>query len=158
MIKSCFIHEKENIHFLNKNKTNIDNNSFKIKDLNLIDKDNQSTKKRISNENKKNKLNIESILNEKNIYQLFSKRKQIMKKKYNNKKIIFSFEDKNESLEFILYKDQKIFSANPFNEKLIRMVNDEDVLSDDELIEKSTNNVYSNLNKGIEDFQKGNIE
>ena len=67
MIKSCFIHEKENIHFLNKNKTNIDNNSFKIKDLNLIDKDNQSTKKRISNENKKNKLNIESILNEKNI-------------------------------------------------------------------------------------------
>lgn len=158
MIKSCFIHEKENIHFLNKNKTNIDNNSFKIKDLNLIDKDNQSTKKRISNENKKNKLNIESILNEKNIYQLFSKRKQIMKKKYNNKKIIFSFEDKNESLEFILYKDQNIFSANPFNEKLIRMVNDEDVLSDDELIEKSTNNVYSNLNKGIEDFQKGNIE
>ena len=158
MIKSCFIHEKENIHFLNKNKTNIDNNSFKIKDLNLIDKDNQSTKKRISNENKKNKLNIESILNEKNIYQLFSKRKQIMKKKYNNKKIIFSFEDKNESLEFILYKDQNIFSANPFNEKLIRMVNDEDVLSDDELIEKSTNIVYSNLNKGIEDFQKGNIE
>ena len=158
MIKTCIIHEKENIHFLNKNKTNIDNNSFKIKDLNLIDKDNQSTKKRISNENKKNKLNIESILNEKNIYQLFSKRKQIMKKKYNNKKIIFSFEDKNESLEFILYKDQNIFSANPFNEKLIRMVNDEDVLSDDELIEKSTNNVYSNLNKGIEDFQKGNIE
>ena len=81
-----------------------------------------------------------------------------MKKKFNNKKIIFSFEDKNESLEFILYKDQKIFSANPFNEKLIPMINDEDVLSDDELIEKSTNNVYSNLNKGIEDFQKGNIE
>jgi hypothetical protein len=158
MIKTCIIHEKENINFFNRNKTNIQNNSFKIKDLNLIDKDNQSTKKRISNENKKNKLNIESILNEKNIYQLFAKRKQIMKKKFNNKKIIFSFEDKNESLEFILYKDQNIFSANPFNEKLIRMVNDEDVLSDDELIEKSTNIVYSNLNKGIEDFQKGNIE
>ena len=49
MIKSCFIHEKENINFFNRNKTNIQNNSFKIKDLNLIDKDNQSTKKRISN-------------------------------------------------------------------------------------------------------------
>ena len=33
------------------------------------------------------------------------------------------------------------------------MINDEDILSDNELIEKSKNLVFNNLNKGIEDWQ-----
>ena len=38
------------------------------------------------------------------------------------------------------------------------MINDEDILSDNDLIERSTNIVYNNLNKGIEDLKNGNIE
>ena len=32
------------------------------------------------------------------------------------------------------------------------MINDEDILSDNELIEKSKNLLFNNLNKGIEDL------
>ena len=148
---------KENLNLINKNNFYIPQKQFIITDLN--DNENQTTKKKIDEEKIKNpNLNFKNQ-KENNLYELLAKRKKVIKgNNTTNKKIIFLHQQTKESIEFILYKDKNVYTANPYQEQIIPMINDEDILSDNELIERSTNIVYNNLNKGIEDLQNGNIE
>ena len=148
---------KENINYNNKNTFNITQKQFILSHLN--NNEDQITKKKINEEKIKN-TNINSQnQKENNLYQLLTKRKKIIKENNKiNSKIIFLHQTTKEPIEFILYKDKNIYCANPYQEKIIPMINDEDVLSDNELIAKSTNILFNNLNKGIEDFINGNIE
>ena len=155
MIKNPFSN-KENLNLINKNDIYISQKQFINTDLN--NKEDQSTKKKI--EEKIKNLNINSQnQKENNLYQLLTKRKKIIKENNKiNSKIIFLHQTTKEPIEFILYKDKNIYCANPYQEKIIPMINDEDIISDNELIEKSKNLLFNNLNKGIEDFITGNIE
>ena len=155
MIKNPFSN-KENLNLINKNDIYISQKQFINTDLN--NKEDQSTKKKI--EEKIKNLNINSQnQKENNLYQLLAKRKKVTKGNNTiNPKIIFLHQKTKEPIEFILYKDKNVYCANPYQEKIIPMINDEDVLSDNELIAKSTNILFNNLNKGIEDFINGNIE
>jgi hypothetical protein len=147
---------KENLNLINKNDIYISQKQFINTDLN--NKEDQSTKKKI--EEKIKNLNINSQnQKENNLYQLLAKRKKVTKGNNTiNPTIIFLHQKTKEPIEFILYKDKNVYCANPYQEKIIPMINDEDVLSDNELIAKSTNILFNNLNKGIEDFINGNIE
>ena len=155
MIKNPFSN-KENLNLINKNDIYISQKQFINTDLN--NKEDQSTKKKI--EEKIKNLNINSQnQKENNLYQLLAKRKKVTKGNNTiNPTIIFLHQKTKEPIEFILYKDKNVYCANPYQEKIIPMINDEDVLSDNELIAKSTNILFNNLNKGIEDFINGNIE
>ena len=155
MIKNPFSN-KENLNLINKNDIYISQKQFIITNLN--NKEDQSTKKKI--EEKIKNLNINSqYQKENNLYQLLAKRKKVTKGNNTiNPTIIFLHQKTKEPIEFILYKDKNVYCANPYQEKIIPMINDEDVLSDNELIAKSTNILFNNLNKGIEDFINGNIE
>jgi len=155
MIKNPFSN-KENLNLINKNDIYISQKQFINTDLN--NKEDQSTKKKI--EEKIKNLNINSQnQKENNLYQLLAKRKKVTKgNNTTNPTIIFLHQKTKEPIEFILYKDKNVYCANPYQEKIIPMINDEDVLSDNELIAKSTNILFNNLNKGIEDFINGNIE
>jgi hypothetical protein len=155
MIKNPFSN-KENLNLMNKNDIYISQKQFINTDLN--NKEDQSTKKKI--EEKIKNLNINSQnQKENNLYQLLAKRKKVTKGNNTiNPTIIFLHQKTKEPIEFILYKDKNVYCANPYQEKIIPMINDEDVLSDNELIAKSTNILFNNLNKGIEDFINGNIE
>ena len=148
---------KENLNLINKNNFYIPQKQFIITDLN--DNENQTTKKKIDEEKIKNSnLNFKNQ-KENNLYQLLAKRKKVTKgNNIINPKIIFLHQKTKEPIEFILYKDKNVYCANPYQEKIIPMINDEDVLSDNELIAKSTNILFNNLNKGIEDLKNGNIE
>ncbi len=155
MIKNPFSN-KENLNLINKNDIYISQKQFINTDLN--NKEDQSTKKKI--EEKIKNLNINSQnQKENNLFQLLAKRKKVTKGNNTiNPTIIFLHQKTKEPIEFILYKDKNVYCANPYQEKIIPMINDEDVLSDNELIAKSTNILFNNLNKGIEDFINGNIE
>ena len=155
MIKNPFSN-KENLNLINKNDIYISQKQFINTDLN--NKEDQSTKKKI--EEKIKNLNINSQnQKENNLYQLLAKKKKVTKGNNTiNPTIIFLHQKTKEPIEFILYKDKNVYCANPYQEKIIPMINDEDVLSDNELIAKSTNILFNNLNKGIEDFINGNIE
>ena len=155
MIKNPFSN-KENLNLINKNDIYISQKQFINTDLN--NKEDQSTKKKI--EEKIKNLNINSQnQKENNLYQLLAKRKKVTKGNNTiNPTIIFLHQKTKEPIEFILYKDKNVYCANPYQEKIIPMINDEDIISDNELIEKSKNLLFNNLNKGIEDFITGNIE
>ena len=155
MIKNPFSN-KENLNLINKNDIYISQKQFINTDLN--NKEDQSTKKKIEEKIKNTNINSQNQ-KENNLYQLLAKRKKVTKgNNIINPKIIFLHQKTKEPIEFILYKDKNVYCANPYQEKIIPMINDEDVLSDNELIAKSTNILFNNLNKGIEDFINGNIE
>ena len=155
MIKNPFSN-KENLNLINKNDIYISQKQFINTDLN--NKEDQSTKKKIEEKIKNTNINSQNQ-KENNLYQLLTKRKKIIKENNKiNSKIIFLHQTTKEPIEFILYKDKNIYCANPYQEKIIPMINDEDIISDNELIEKSKNLLFNNLNKGIEDFITGNIE
>ena len=127
----------------------------------------QNTKKRF--ENKTNNFNNENIINykslnnknpsKKQIFDFFPKKfnkifsnhlKQI---KYNLDKIYFEDEVNKKIINFHLFSDKIVYDSNPFNEKLIEMNRDDDVLSDDELIKNSQLFLFKEINYAIKIYE-----
>lgn len=139
---------------------------FRCHTLNITSyllKGNNSTKKRVHNDsNKENSIhpNMDLPSTDFGNYSLFKPKlrsKLISKKRVvlPTKKIYFEDEENNGALIiFPLYEEHEAYNSDPLNENFIQMAGDEDVKSDDEMIEKGSLFLLKEIKYGIVAFSQ----
>ena len=137
---------------------------------NFLNEKDQNTKKRFENKvninfnnENLNLINYKSLNNQnpskKQISDFFPKKfnkifsNHLKQNKYNLDKIYFEDDVNKKIINFHLFTDNIIYDSNPFNEKLIQMNRDDDVLSDEELIKNSKLFLYKEMNYAIKIYE-----
>ena len=116
---------------------------------NLFANGNAMTKKRLEESDLKKETYAQNHLN----YNLFKAKKLRSHRRTSLNKILSFQTEAPEHIDrtFPLFTDKEIFSCDPYNDKVIPMMTDEDVESDEELIEKAQAFLYNGIGSAIEE-------